>query len=79
MLIFVEILSLSDSFDSHYYICPLAKQKHLSFSSNNHVASHVFDLIHCDVWGPFKASTYNGFRYFLTLAMMIAQGLLGFT
>lgn len=30
-------------------VCPLAKQKKLSFVSNNHVTSHSFELIHCDI------------------------------
>lgn len=30
-------------------VCPLAKQRRLSFSSNNHVAQHIFDLVHCDI------------------------------
>lgn len=48
-------------------ICPLAKQRRLSFPFNNHVASSPFDVIHCDVWGPFKNPTYAGHKYFLTL------------
>ena len=31
------------------YVCPLAKQRRLSFTSNNHVAHSPFDLIHCDI------------------------------
>ncbi|XP_075095218.1 uncharacterized protein LOC142173512 [Nicotiana tabacum] len=27
----------------------------------------AFELIHVDVWGPYKESTYNGFKYFLTV------------
>lgn len=27
----------------------------------------MFDLIHMDVWGPYKVATYNGMKYFLTL------------
>lgn len=27
----------------------------------------VFALLHCDIWGPYGHSTYNGKRYFLTL------------
>lgn len=46
-------------------ICPLAKQRRLSFQSNNNLASHIFDLIHCD-WGPYKVPTHAGYRFFLT-------------
>ena len=48
-------------------IYPLLKQKQLSFNSSNHLASNCFDLVHCDIWGPFNTATYNGKRYFLTL------------
>ena len=47
--------------------CPIAKQKRLPFPSFNHLSNNAFDLIHCDVWGPFANSTHNGFRYFLTI------------
>lgn len=49
------------------HICPLAKQRRLSFPFNNNVANDVFDLIHCDIWGPFKIPTYSGHKFFLTL------------
>ena len=48
-------------------ICPLAKQKQLAFHSNNHVASHIFYLIHCDIWGPFHTPTHAGHRYFISI------------
>ena len=47
-------------------ICPLAKQKCLSFHPNNHVASNIFDLIHCDIWGPFHTPTHAGHKFFLS-------------
>ena len=31
------------------------------------MASNCFDLVHCDIWGPFNTATYHGMRYFLTL------------
>lgn len=37
------------SFSSLCFVCPLTKQKKLSFVSNNNVASHIFELIHCDI------------------------------
>lgn len=30
-------------------ICPLAKQKRLSFPNENHLCSSIFDLIRCDI------------------------------
>ena len=48
-------------------LCPIAKQKRLPFPFFNHLSKTTFDLIHCDVWGPFAKSTHDGFRYFLTI------------
>ena len=31
------------------------------------MAFEIFDLIHCDVWGPFHTPTYHGKRFFLSL------------
>lgn len=54
-------------FNSHECkACPLAKFKKLSFLSLNNMSKNPFDLIHCDIWGPYSQSTYDGKRYFLT-------------
>ncbi len=47
--------------------CPLAKQKRLSFPNASHMSTNNFDLIHCDIWGPYFVSTLDGHKYFLTL------------
>ena len=51
----------------HCPVCPIAKQKRLSFESHNHMSSSPFDLIHLDVWGPFAIESVEGFKYFLTI------------
>lgn len=48
-------------------ICPQARQTRVPFPISNSKADVNFDLVHMDVWGPYKMSTYNGKRYFLTL------------
>lgn len=48
-------------------ICPLAKQRRLSFTSNNHLSPNAFDLVHGDIWGPYSSPTRSGHKYFLTL------------
>lgn len=48
-------------------VCPLAKQKKLSFVCSNNVKPNPFDLVHCDIWGPYSVNTHNGNRYFVTL------------
>ena len=27
----------------------------------------MFDLVHCDLWGPFSVPTIEGYKYFLTI------------
>ena len=49
------------------YICPLAKQRKLSFVSHNNMSQFPFDLIHCDILGPYNVTAHFGHRYFLTL------------
>ena len=49
------------------HICPLAKQRCLSFPTFNNIADNAFDLVHCDIWGPFKTLTHAGHSYFATV------------
>ncbi|XP_075652640.1 uncharacterized protein LOC142623058 [Castanea sativa] len=34
--------------------------KKLPFPSFNHISHDAFDIVHCDVWGPFVKSTHEG-------------------
>lgn len=59
---------LSPTFTSHTCaICPLSKFKRLPFVSHNNFSANAFDLIHCDIWGPFHVPTHDGKKYFLTI------------
>ncbi|XP_042067139.1 uncharacterized protein LOC121810436 [Salvia splendens] len=62
-----ETLPFSNKNHSLCDICPLAKQQHLPFNLSESVANEPFDLIHCDVWGPFLPNTNHGYKYFLTI------------
>ena len=42
-------------------------RKRLPFPISDHVSSTPFDLIHCDLWGPFATCTVEGYKYFLTI------------
>lgn len=42
-------------------VCPLAKHKHLPFSSSNYLSNSPFDLIHLDIWDPFHVPTSEGY------------------
>ena len=48
-------------------ICPLAKQHRLPFSRSASNSTKMFDLIHCDLWGPFSTKSLTGSSYFLTI------------
>lgn len=48
-------------------VCPLAKQTCLPFSSSTNCTHDMFELIHCDLWGPYRTTTRNGCQYFITV------------
>lgn len=48
-------------------ICPQAKHHRSSFPVSIFHSSHLFQLLHVDIWGPYPLATYNGFQYFLTI------------
>jgi hypothetical protein len=48
-------------------VCPLAKQRKLSFPVSSSKSNSVFDIVHCDIWGPFSVESINGSRFFLTI------------
>lgn len=47
--------------------CSQAKKTRLSFPKSQSSSHQSFDLIHIDVWGPYKHCTHDGFKYFLTI------------
>ena len=47
--------------------CPLARQTRDSFPTSIHKASFLFELIHCDLRGPYSVPSSCGAVYFLTL------------
>ncbi|CAM8942273.1 unnamed protein product [Rhodiola kirilowii] len=51
----------------HCDICPLAKQTRLQFPNSTTHSTHIFELVHGDIWGPFHTPTLSGAKYFLTL------------
>jgi hypothetical protein len=48
-------------------VCPLARQRRLSFPISTSVSTSIFEMIHVDIWGPFSVSSINGSSYFLTI------------
>uniref|UniRef100_A0A0V0GUF5 Putative ovule protein n=1 Tax=Solanum chacoense TaxID=4108 RepID=A0A0V0GUF5_SOLCH len=48
-------------------ICPMARQERLPFKPSTTTTSHIFELLHVDMWGPYHTITYNNFKYFITI------------
>jgi hypothetical protein len=47
--------------------CPLSKQRKLPFPISSSFSTFVFELLHCDVWGPMAINSISGSRFFLTI------------
>jgi len=68
----LKLLSFSDStghaFDSKTCeICIKAKQTRDPFPLSNNKTSSPFEMVHCDLWGPYRTTSICGSNYFLTL------------
>ena len=48
-------------------VCHKAKQTRESFSLSEHITTKLGDLVHLDVWGPYKITSVGGYRFFLTV------------
>ena len=48
-------------------ICHRAKHIRSTYPLSNNKSSIPFELIHCDLWGPYQSSSSNGSNYFLTI------------
>lgn len=62
-----DSISVKDTSDIICQICPLAKQSRNSFSHSNIKSKAVFELIHVDVWGPYRTKTHSGCNQFVTI------------
>ncbi|GJU37393.1 putative RNA-directed DNA polymerase [Tanacetum coccineum] len=56
-----------DSHVSPCDICHKAKQTREPFPFSDHQTTEIGELIHLDLWGPYKVISKDGFRYFLTI------------
>ena len=63
----LEISSFQIPQDHVCKVCPLAKQKRLSFPSSENIYSSAFELLHVDIWGPFHVPTIDEYKYFFTI------------
>nr|XP_033516843.1 uncharacterized mitochondrial protein AtMg00300-like [Nicotiana tomentosiformis] len=48
-------------------VCLIAKQARVPFFLSTTCSVNPFDIVHADVWGPYRVPTHDGKRYFLTL------------
>ncbi|CAA7032084.1 unnamed protein product [Microthlaspi erraticum] len=48
-------------------VCLRAKQTRSLFLSSINKTTQAFELIHCDLWGPYRTVSHCGARYFLTI------------
>jgi len=44
-----------------------AKQHRASFPLRSNRANKAFELLHVDIWGPYRFSTYDGYKLFLSI------------
>ncbi|KAL0454597.1 UNVERIFIED_CONTAM: hypothetical protein Slati_0798900 [Sesamum latifolium] len=64
----IPVLSFKNSNQEHVCsICPLAKQTRLSFPVSTSHSKSAFDLLHIDIWGPYKQPSLSGCHYVLTV------------
>ena len=49
------------------HVCPLAKESRLPFPPSIIHTTYCFELLHMDVWGPYKIPALTGARFFLTM------------
>jgi len=54
--------------------CMRAKQTRDTFPLSDNRSMDSFQLIHCDVWGPYRTPSYSGARYFLTIVDDYSRG-----
>lgn len=47
--------------------CPMSKFTKLPYKLSDSHSTAPFELVHTDIWGPYKVPTKGKFRYFLTL------------
>lgn len=48
-------------------VCHKAKQTRVPFPLSHKTTSSLGDLVHLDVWGPYRVVTVEGYRFFLTI------------
>ena len=55
-------------------MCIRAKQTCIPFPVSENRAINCFDLIHCDIWGAYRAMSLSGAQYFLIIVDDASRG-----
>lgn len=64
----LDFVSLKSKDDINPCIsCHQAKQHRLPFAPSVSKSTNIFELVHMDLWGPYKTKTITGDHYFLTI------------
>ncbi|KAM2759273.1 hypothetical protein COP1_024013 [Malus domestica] len=56
-------------------LCVLGKQTRVKFGTAVHQTKGILDYVHSNVWGPTKTLSLSGRHWFMTLLMIIQEGL----
>jgi len=67
MLLVISGKCTRDELNKVCEICEKSKQTRDKFFLSDHQTLNIFDLIHCDWWGPYKTPSSCGASYFLTI------------
>ncbi|KAJ0482332.1 putative RNA-directed DNA polymerase [Helianthus annuus] len=62
-----DVLGVVDVAKHPCEICHGAKQVRVPFPLSEHKTKSLGDIIHLDVWGPYKVTSRDGFKYFLAV------------
>ena len=57
----------SDVLNKACDVCLRAKQTRSPFPTSINKTTRVFELVHSDLWGPYRSVSHSGARYFLTI------------
>ncbi|GJW72297.1 zinc finger, CCHC-type containing protein [Tanacetum coccineum] len=58
---------MSKSHSAERLSCPMAKFAKLPYAQSDSHSTEVVELIHIDIWGPYKVATADKYRYFLKI------------
>lgn len=66
LVVLKEQLNLGNETCSPCEMCHMTKRTRERFSLSDHKSKFLGELVHLDVWGPYRVPIKEGFKYFLT-------------